>query len=139
MPEFRGGANAHIRIVYSGGTADIAGQYRNSSLSVSNNIIDTTSGSTAWEEIISGISKWEVSYEGLHNGGDTPMGTVHLAALVPGLAGTVFWSPSGSAATNQRFTGAIVIESVEIGLPYDDVVTVSLKIRGNGALTINHW
>lgn len=123
-----------IRLISGSGTITLNSQYRRLDLDVNPNLIEITTGGDQWKRFMPGIQEWTINYEGLHNGSDSGLGTTDVAALAPGSTfGTCQVYPFGTAGVS--YSGPCIIESRPLSFPYNDVFTVSLTIRGNGAIT----
>ncbi|MGL5718846.1 MAG: phage tail tube protein [Paraclostridium sp.] len=112
-------------------TVKVAG-IDNWKLSVKGNLVETTSfDSNGWEEYIATTKGWEASFEGVLTQGDTTGQEVLLKAMIDGTSVSISLDKS---ATNS-YTGSVLIESVEVDTSVKDKIKLSIKAKGNGALT----
>jgi predicted secreted protein len=135
----RAGSTLHLRFVTPSGTADLQAKYRTAALKSANKLIDATSGADEWERFISGIKNWDLSFEGVYNGASSPLGSADLVTFMALSSGTVTISPMGTTTGSIRYVGAFWTENVEQDMPYDELLTIKLTIKGSGALTVSTW
>lgn len=116
-----------------GTTQTVVGEVREATLSISVNEIDATSyDSQGWEEYIPGMKSWELEVDQLYVQADA--GQVALYnALVNGVVLDVYLYPKDENGET-GYSGKAFITSWELGEPVDDAVTLSVSMRGSGAL-----
>lgn len=137
--EFRAGPTMDIRWVDSGGTLALVAQYRNLTKNDEADMLDSSAGTVTFREFIAGLRQWNVDYEGLNNGTDTPLGTADIVRLAPQTRGTIIISEFGTASGNFRILGEALIQSANNEWPYDDVASSNISWQGSGPLTQGVW
>jgi len=138
MPEFRGTALV-VEVIHSGGTITMQDQYRSIKIPFSRDAVDSSAGTGDPREFLPGLTQFTVSYEGLHNGTATPMGTADIKTLRSITNGTVRISEFGTATGQHRYLAPGFITKVDADVKYDDVATCNWEWQGSGALTEGVW
>lgn len=138
MSEFRGNT-LDVRVIHSGGTMVLNDQYRTVKLPWSQDAIDASAGTIDWRDFLKGLKQWTFSYEGLNNGAASPLGTADQATLRSMPMGTIIVSPFGTAAGNQKLSGAGFPTKVDTEIKYDDVAPLNFEWQGSGALSEGVW
>lgn len=116
------------------GTPTKIAQVREATLTVETSEIETTNfDSNGWVENIPGLKSWSVDAEAEFDPADTSHSDL-FDALVNGETLTINLYPK-DAASQKGFSGSAIVTSFEVGVPVDDVVTVSLTLTGTGALS----
>lgn len=127
------GMKVKISIVESieTGTPYVLGGQRNGTLNRSANSIDATSKDTEgnWTETIQGFKSWSVDCEGAVIESNTAYKMLEDKFLAGDLVGVIIDFPSGTT-----YKGMAAITDFPISLPYDDLVTYSISLQGNGQL-----
>lgn len=109
----------------------LAGQ-RNATLNRSAETIDATSKDTEgnWTESIPGFKSWSIDSDGAFVVDDVAYETLEMAYLNGENVDVYLELPSGN-----KYEGNATITDFPIEAPYDDVVTYSVSLQGNGKLS----
>jgi len=108
----------------------LAGQ-RNATLSRSADTIDATSKDTEgfWKESLQGFKEWSIDADGCYVTDDEAYSILESAFLNSDNVDVYLEMPSG-----EKMKGNCSISDFSLEAPYDDLVTYSLSLQGNGAL-----
>lgn len=128
------GFNAQVFISTNGGSTYTAiGETRDATLSITNNEIESTSfDSSGWMEVIGGLKEWEVSTESLYvysNAGQSAL----YSSFVAGTSVKIRILPKNTAGLT-GYVGDAIINSWEINMVPDDVISLSVGFKGTGTL-----
>lgn len=109
----------------------LAGQ-RNATLNRSAESIDATSKDTEgfWKESIQGFKEWSIDCDGAFIESDEAYKILETAFLASENVDVYLELPSGT-----KYEGNATITDFSLEAPYDDLVTWSIALQGNGALT----
>ena len=129
MTEYITGANAVINWVWTGGTVNLAGDYRGISTKESTSTVDTTAGTIRFETHLPTLKSATADYNGLFPAG----GTALYAALAAGNQGTLIVAPEGTATGKLIKTYPATSLGATIDTPYNEVVTINCSFKSNGA------
>ena len=128
------GMKALIKIVadITTGTPQVLGGQRNGTLNRSASSIDATSKDTEgnWTETLQGFKSWGVDCEGAYIADDSAYNMLETKFLNSELVGVIVELPNGTT-----LKGMAAITDFPLSLPYDDLVTYSITLQGNGPLT----
>ena len=104
-------------------------------LSIKQSLIDVSHfGNDGWDEVVAGNCSWEGSLEGSWEVCDDAQGQGAIqAALTSGADLTVNFFTEESK-TSEKYSGKIKIESIDIDTAPKEIVKISVKFKGNGAL-----
>ncbi|PHA62861.1 phage major tail protein, TP901-1 family [Bacillus wiedmannii] len=110
----------------------LAGQ-RNASLSRSAESIDATSKDTEgnWKESLQGFKEFSIDADGAFVESDEAYGILETAFLNSENVDVYLEFPSGT-----KYEGNCTITDFSLDMPYDDLVTYSISLQGNGALKV---
>ncbi|PEY23104.1 phage major tail protein, TP901-1 family [Bacillus anthracis] len=110
----------------------LAGQ-RNASLSRSAESIDATSKDTEgnWKESLQGFKEWSIDSDGAFVESDEAYAILERAFLDSENVNVYLEFPSGA-----KYRGNCTITDFSLDMPYDDLVTYSISLQGNGALKV---
>ena len=110
----------------------LAGQ-RNATLNRSAESIDATSKDTAgfWKESVAGFKEFSIEADGAFVESDVAYGLLETAFLNSENVDIYLELPSGT-----KYEGNATITDFSLEAPYDDLVTYSLSLQGNGALNV---
>lgn len=112
---------------------DALAECRNLVLHFTQQTIDVTSrDNNAWEDFIGGRRGWSVDFEGMYIYTDVGYKVLqnHYTDLSPTAITVVITMPDA-----KTFTGEAILESMDLNAPYDDVLSVSGTLKGQGTLT----
>jgi len=115
--------------VWSGGTLDLAGDYRSVSVKENTDTAETTAGADTHKTYLPTIKSATIDYNGLFPTG----GTALYAALAAGNQGTLTVAPEGTAAGKVSKAYPAICLGATYDTPYADVVTVNCSFQSNGA------
>lgn len=115
------------------GTGKVLAGQKNATLSRSAESIDATSKDTVgfWKESLQGFKEFSIDADGAYVESDAAYQALEEAFLNSNNVDVYLEMPSG-----QRYEGNCTITDFSIEFPYDDLVTYSLSLQGNGALTV---
>lgn len=128
MAPLSGTAGSVVLYDASAGTAAIVGMSE-WSISLSNNVVETTAFGDQWVDRISGIKDWSLSFSG-NRDTDTSQTTLINAAL----AGSVVGFRTYQSATGY-WSGSVILDSMEPSIAHDGKSDISFGGSGKGALT----
>ncbi|WP_035207726.1 phage major tail protein, TP901-1 family [Metabacillus indicus] len=107
----------------------LAGQ-RNASLSRSAESMDATSkDSDGWKESIAGMKEYSIDADGAFVESDEAYKALETAFVNGENVDVYLEFPSGT-----KYEGNCTITDFSLEAPYDDLVTYSISLQGNGAL-----
>lgn len=112
----------------------LAGQ-RNATLSRSAETIDATSKDTAgfWKESLAGFKEYSIDCDGAFIEGDEAYQILETAFINSENVDVYLELPSGT-----RYEGNCTLTDFSLEAPYDDLVTFSISLQGNGALVVTN-
>ncbi len=124
-----------MQFIHTGGTLDLSADYR--TLDVSNNAeeIDATAGGDVYKNTLAGPIDGKATLETLA----TTDGTVAWDALTPGAAGTLQWSPEGTATGMQKKAAPALVLNRGEKVGYNTAVTLTAEFRITNAITVESW
>lgn len=98
---------------------------------------ETTAFGNSDKTYITGLADATISLSGMFDSTVDTMINGNIANLKSGSVATLSfeYGPSGSTASNPKFTGEALITSYEIGSPVGDVITYSLELQVTGGVT----
>ena len=112
---------------------DALAECRNLVLHFTQQTIDVTSrDNNAWDDFLVGRRGWSVDFEGMYIYSDVGYKVLqnHYTDLSPAAITVVITMPD-----SKTFTGEAVLESMDLNMPYEDALTISGTLKGQGALT----
>lgn len=108
----------------------VAGQ-KGGSLSRKADTIETTSKDSGnSKEFEAGFIEWSIDADGVYVVSDTG-----FAALEDSYMTGTKLKVELAVASGTTFTGMVIVTTLDIDMPYDDMVTYKLSLQGSGALT----
>lgn len=123
------GKDAVISWVWTGGTINLATDYRSVSIKENVDTAETTAGADTHKTFLPTIKSATIDYSGLFPTG----GTALYAALAAGVSGTLTVAPEGTAAGKVSKAYPAISMGATYDTPYADVVTVNCTFQSNGA------
>ncbi|MCU4842306.1 phage major tail protein, TP901-1 family [Bacillus cereus] len=110
----------------------LAGQ-RNATLNRSAESIDATSKDTEgfWKESLQGFKSFSIDADGAFVQDDEAYKILETKFLNSENVDVYLEMPSGT-----KYRGSCTITDFSLEFPYDDLVTYSISLQGNGALTV---
>ncbi|XCA82857.1 phage major tail protein, TP901-1 family [Exiguobacterium mexicanum] len=119
--------------IYREGSGQVLAGQRNASLGRSAESIDATSKDTEgfWNESLPGFKSYTIDADGAYVESDAAYEELETAFLNSENIDVYLEMPSG-----KRYEGNCTITDFSLDLPYDDLVTYSISLQGNGPLKI---
>lgn len=109
------------------------GEVSNWELDISVADLDTTTfDSGGWEESIAGLKSWTVKLEVKWDMSNTAQKALQ-DALLGGTTVSLDLYPNGTGTS--KYSGTVLLTSLKVTTPVDDLVTGSFEGKGTGALT----
>ena len=104
-------------------------------LSIKQTLIDISHfGNDGWDEVVAGNCSFEGSFEGSYDKSDTQGQMKMQNAIVSGDDLVIDFIVDKNDATD-KYVGRVKIETIDIDTSPKEVVKISVKFKGNGALT----
>ena len=104
-------------------------------LSIKQTLIDISHfGNDGWDEVVAGNCSFEGSFEGSYDKSDTQGQMKMQNAIVSGEDLVIDFIVDKNDATD-KYVGKVKIETIDIDTSPKEVVKISVKFKGNGALT----
>lgn len=104
-------------------------------LSIKQALIDVSHfGNDGWDEVVAGNCSFEGSFEGSYDKSDTNGQMAIQEAIVSGQDLEIDFIIDKNDETD-KYTGKVKIETIDIDTSPKEVVKISVKFKGNGALT----
>ena len=123
------GKDAVISWVWTGGTLNLATDYRSVSVKENVDTAETTAGADTHKTYLATIKSATIDYSALFPSG----GTALYAALAAGMSGTLTVAPEGTASGKVSHAYPAISLGATYDTPYADVVTVNCTFQSNGA------
>lgn len=113
------------------GTGKVLAGQRGASLSRSAETIDATSKDTDgfWTESIAGFKSFSIDCDGAFVTDDLAYGILETSFLNSENVNVYIEMPSG-----KKYRGNCTITDLSLDIPFDDIITYSISLQGNGAL-----
>lgn len=103
-------------------------------LSIKQALIDVSHfGNDGWDEVVAGNCSFEGSFEGSYDKADTNGQMAIQEAIVSGQDLDIDFIIDKNDETD-KYTGKVKIETIDIDTSPKEVVKISVKFKGNGAL-----
>lgn len=104
-------------------------------LSIKQSLIDVSHfGNDGWDEVVAGNCSFEGSFEGSYDKSDIQGQMKMQNAIVSGEDLEIDFIVDKNDATD-KYVGRVKIETIDIDTSPKEVVKISVKFKGNGALT----
>ena len=104
-------------------------------LSIKQSLIDVSHfGNDGWDEVVAGNCSFEGSFEGSYDKSDIQGQMKIQNAIVSGEDLEIDFIVDKNDATD-KYVGKVKIETIDIDTSPKEVVKISVKFKGNGALT----
>ena len=116
----------------SDGTTSLNTDFRNFTYNTGIELISTTAGADTDATHIVGVKSGQFAAEMARQAA----GTALEAQLEVGKAGTLTYSPEGTAAGKRLYSIPATVTSYSLAQPYNDIVSISSGWERNGAHTI---
>jgi len=92
--------------------------------------VDATAMEDAWEAPLAGVKSWSGTITLRHD----PANTAQAARAGDSLLFEGY--PDGNAVGKEFLSGTVIVESRALSAPHDNVVDLTLRVKGVGALSI---
>ena len=122
-----GGNNAELTI----DGVSIKTVSKNIKLGVKSNTGNYVVFGSQWEKSVSTANSWEISADAVL---DTPNVLSTLLGKIDSSVALIFY-PEGNVSGKKYYSGTAVVTSLDYDAPADDLIGVSIALKGNGALT----
>ena len=104
-------------------------------LSIKQALIDVSHfGNDGWDEVVAGNCSFEGSFEGSYDKSDAKGQMAIQEAIISGEDLEIDFIIDKNDETD-KYTGKVKIETIDIDTSPKEVVKISVKFKGNGALT----
>jgi len=138
MPTFKHGKNAQFSLDGPAGTlVNLSNTLNEITMPRAIETAETTAFGTQDKTYITGLSDATISVSGMFDSTADTAINGSIANLKSGSVSSISfeYGPSGSVASNPKFTGEALVTSYELSSPVGDVVTYSLELQVTGAVT----
>ena len=126
----KAGRHGEVRIADT-----VVASLSNWKLSIKQTLIDISHfGNDGWDEVVAGNCSFEGSFEGSYDKSDTQGQMKMQNAIVSGEDLEIDFIVDKNDATD-KYVGRVKIETIDIDTSPKEVVKISVKFKGNGALT----
>lgn len=104
-------------------------------LSIKQSLIDVSHfGNEGWDEVVAGNCSFEGSFEGSYDKSDTNGQVAIQKAIVSGEDLEIsFMTDKNDEA--DKYIGKVKVETIDIDTSPKEIIKISVKFKGNGALT----
>ena len=104
-------------------------------LSIKQSLIDVSHfGNEGWDEVVAGNCSFEGSFEGSYDKSDTNGQMAIQKAIVSGQDLEIDFMMDKNDETD-KYTGKVKVETIDIDTSPKEIIKISVKFKGNGALT----
>lgn|SRR5574343_503587 len=135
MTAFSGSA-LNLQWITAGGTTLLHTDCRSFDWTPTLSLIDSTAGADSFREYITGIGEGgDISASLVLQTGATAL----ISALARGTAGTLIYSPEGTATGKPKSTIPAISKGPSYSQPYDDVVEFKVSWQQSAAETNAAW
>lgn len=134
MAEFLAGPTMVLSWIWTGGTISLAGDYRTCTWSPSIDYVEVSAGSDTQKGRITALKDATANVTLVAQ----TAGTAMVAALAPGMSGTLIIGPEGTATNKRKITFPCYCDGGAFDLPYADAVTITSGFTGAGAVLGNY-
>ena len=124
------GAGLYLEWVYNGGTVSITGDLRTFSYGAEQEVADITAGADGARSSKATVKNFSAESEILFTG---TAGSAVFAVMPLGAEGTVRFYPQGTATGKPKGAFPAIVTKLDIDMPYDDAVVISVEWMGQGA------
>lgn len=127
------GRDLVVQWITTAGTYNVSADFRNLETSEETDTADASAGTGLHKYFIPTHKNTTISYQFL----DLTDGSANWGQFEPQTAGTLIWSPEGTASNKQKFTTAdVFVVNRNRTFPYDNVVEVSVEFQSNVVPTL---
>ena len=104
-------------------------------LSIKQSLIDVSHfGNDGWDEVVAGNCAFEVSFEGSYDKSDTNGQVAIQKAIVSGEDLEISFMMDKNDEAD-KYVGKVKVETIDIDTSPKEIIKISVKFKGNGALT----
>lgn len=129
------GKNLHLQWIYSGGTANLSGSQRSFENGHEQESADATAGADSYRVFVPTVKTLKPKAEILWE--EKSSGSAVIAAVQPGVEGTLYWSPEGTASGKPKWGAYLRVRVSNQSLPYDDVAMLSVEWDNIGTALVS--
>lgn len=130
MAEFTG-QNLSVSWIYTGGTVDLSGDYRQLNYKPTVGKVSATAGSDAFESYLMTTKDTVIDLTAVMQTG----GTVTEDALAEGTFGTLIIGPEGTASGKRKYIVPAFAMGAAFNYQYKNEVELSCQFQGSGTRT----
>ena len=104
-------------------------------LSIKQSLIDVSHfGNDGWDEVVAGNCAFEGSFEGSYDKSDTNGQVAIQKAIVSGEDLEISFMMDKNEEAD-KYVGKVKVETIDIDTSPKEIIKISVKFKGNGALT----
>ena len=104
-------------------------------LSIKQSLIDVSHfGNNGWDEVVAGNCAFEGSFEGSYDKSDTKGQMAIQKAIVSGEDLEISFMMDKNDEAD-KYVGKVKVETIDIDTSPKEIIKISVKFKGNGALT----
>ena len=104
-------------------------------LSIKQSLIDVSHfGNDGWDEVVAGNCTFEGSFEGSYDKSDTNGQVAIQKAILSGEDLEISFMMDKNDETD-KYVGKVKVETIDIDTSPKEIIKISVKFKGNGALT----
>ena len=104
-------------------------------LSIKQSLIDVSHfGNDGWDEVVAGNCSFEGSFEGSYDKSDTNGQVAIQKAIVSGEDLEISFMMDKNDEAD-KYVGKVKVETIDIDTSPKEIIKISVKFKGNGALT----
>lgn len=118
------------------GSTVLSTDYQTLDVSDDANLVSVVAGPDTVETFATTYTSATASYKGLY---DATNGPTIEAAVVPNTAGTLTWSPQGTASGKEKRSATAIVKSLKPSYPFAGAIELSVEFQLNSAITLSTW
>lgn len=127
------GRDLVVQWITTAGTTNVSADFRTLETSEETESADASAGTGLHKYFIPTMKNTTISYSFL----DQQDGTANWNAVAPQTAGTLIWSPEGTATNKSKFTTTdVFVVNRNRTNPYDNVVEITVEFQSNMVPTL---
>lgn len=127
------GKDLDVKWIDASGTVQLNGDQTSFEYTPSIDLVDQTAGADTNKTYITGVKDGKASISALFQAGTATGGTATYSRVYEGAAGTIVYSPEGTAATKPKYTLPVIAMGAAFTYPFDKLVEVKCDFQQNGA------
>lgn len=117
------------------GTPTVFGQIKDFNLQVDKKTIDATAMDEEWESVLHGSKSWSGSVTVFFDPADSVQAQIESDLITNNSDAELTFRPLGTGVGKKEYTGSAVVTGWNPAGAKDDLLGLSLQLKGNGALT----